>query len=81
MLNNPRQKKSNMTFLATWNVQSLFGVSAVKRLVNEIRKYRIMIAAIKDIRRLELRWLDCTANDLKSRGVKTWRKTAEDRYA
>jgi len=70
-----------MTFLATWNVQSLFGVSAVKRLVNEIRKYRIMIAAIKDIRRLELRWLDCTANDLKSRGVKTWRKTAEDRYA
>jgi hypothetical protein len=40
-----------------------------------------MIAAIQDIRRLELRWLDCTENDLKSISVKTWRKTAEDKYA
>jgi len=40
-----------------------------------------MIATIQDIRRLELRWLDCTENVLKSIGVKTWRKIAEDRYA
>jgi hypothetical protein len=46
-----------------------------------MKKYRIMIGAIQDIRRLELRWLDCTENDLKSIGVKTWRKRAEDRYA
>jgi len=63
-----------MTYLATWNVQSLFRVSAVKGQVNEIRKYRIMKAAIKDVRRLELRWLDCTENDLKLRGVETWRR-------
>jgi hypothetical protein len=71
---DPRQKKSNMTYLATWNVQSLFRVSAVKGQVNEIRKYRIMIGAIKDVRRLELRWLDYTENDLKSRGIETWRR-------
>jgi hypothetical protein len=27
----------------------------------------------------KLRWLDCTENDLKSMGVKRWRKKAEDR--
>jgi hypothetical protein len=69
-----------MTYPATWNVQNLPKVSAVKGLVNEIRKYRIMIAAIQDIRRLELRWLDCTENDMKLIGVKTWRKRAENRY-
>jgi hypothetical protein len=26
----------------------------------------------------KLRWLDCTENDLKSMGVKRWRKKAED---
>jgi hypothetical protein len=27
----------------------------------------------------KLRWLDCTEKDLKSTGVKRWRKKAEDR--
>jgi hypothetical protein len=31
-----RQKKDNMIYLATWNVQSLFRVNAVKELVNEL---------------------------------------------
>jgi hypothetical protein len=31
--------------------------------------------------RPKLRWLDCTENDLKSMGVKRWRKKAEDRSA
>jgi hypothetical protein len=29
--------------------------------------------------RPELRWLDCTENDMKSVGVKRWRKQAEGR--
>jgi hypothetical protein len=29
--------------------------------------------------RQKLRWLDCAKNDLKSMGVKRWRKKAEDR--
>jgi len=31
-------------------------------------------------RRPKLRWLYCTENDLKSVGVKRWRKKAQERY-
>jgi hypothetical protein len=31
--------------------------------------------------RPKLRWLDCIENNLKSMGVKRWRKKAEDRSA
>jgi hypothetical protein len=31
-------------------------------------------------RRPKLRWSDCIENDLKSMGVKRWRKKAEDRF-
>jgi hypothetical protein len=32
----------------------------------------------RKVGRPKLRWLDCFENDLKSTGVKSWRKKAED---
>ena len=36
---------------------------------------------VKKAERPKIRWLDSTANDLKSISVKRWRKKAEDRPA
>jgi hypothetical protein len=33
----------------------------------------------RKVDRPQLRWLDCIENDLKSMGVKRWRKETEDR--
>jgi exonuclease III len=39
-----------MVYLATWNVQSMFRVNAVKESVNELKKYKINIATIQEIK-------------------------------
>lgn len=36
----PRQKKVHVIYLATWNIQNLFIVNAVKELVNELKVYK-----------------------------------------
>jgi exonuclease III len=56
-----------MIYLATWNVKSLFRANVVKELVNELKKYKMMIAAIQEIRRPRLRWLGCIENDKVAR--------------
>jgi hypothetical protein len=38
-----------MIYLATWNIQRLFRVYAVKELLNALKNYKIMVAAIQEI--------------------------------
>jgi hypothetical protein len=53
--------------------------------VSDVRTVKKVFVGKADGRREagrpKLRWLDCSENDLKSTGVKSWRKKAEDRSA
>jgi hypothetical protein len=56
-----QQTKKGLIRLATWNVRSLYRPGGLRITINELRKYKIAIAAIQETRWKKLTPQACTS--------------------
>jgi hypothetical protein len=63
---------NNEMFIGTWNVLRLNRAGSLRNLKNEMKKYKIGVAALQ---------LGDVENDMKKMCVRGWRKIARDRDA